>query len=37
MDPKRFGIYGKDADKQTTITYTRDLPHDIEKVWRAIS
>lgn len=37
LDTERFGVYGTDEAGNRTITYTRQLRHPIEKVWRAIT
>ena len=34
---EQLGVYGKDKVGRLTITYTRRLPHPIDKVWQAIT
>lgn len=34
---KRLGVYGRDEEGNPTITYTRFLPHPVDKVWQAIT
>lgn len=37
LDAERFGVYGTDDAGHSTITYTRNFEHSVEKVWRAIT
>lgn len=37
LSPERFGTYDSDAAGNTTITFIRQLDHEIDKVWRAIT
>ena len=37
LDEERFGIYGVDDAGHQTLTFTRNLDHPVEKVWRAIT
>jgi len=37
FDAESLGVYGTDDAGNKTITYTRNLSHSIEKVWRAIT
>ena len=37
MSAERFGIFSETPEGRKTITYTRELAYEVEKVWRAIT